>query len=274
MNSPMGLIPSRQWIRPVARMGYAARGVVYFIIGLFAFLAAIGSTEEKDTQGALRTLLGQPFGEIMVWCLVAGLIGYVVWRLIQAFLDTDDHGTGIKAIGIRIGLLASAFTYTTLAIYALALLGVFSGSGGGNGGGGSGSSPVADFVAGTVGSQVAATGLAAIFLVVAGAHFWKAISRKYAEHFDCDEDTMRLIDPVSIAGLTARGMVFVVIAILLFYRGLNAGEDSGKPGLKEALQFVQELPFGAWLLGALGLGLLAFSAYSLAEARWRHISTT
>jgi hypothetical protein len=64
-----------------------------------------------------------------------------------------------------------------------------------------------------------------------------------------------------------------VISVILFYRFTSAGTASGDPpGLKDALQFVQGLPFGQWLLVALGLGLKFFAAYSFAEARWRRIN--
>lgn len=266
MESAMEKLPTRGWLKPVAKLGYAARGIVYLIVGLFAFLAAIGAGEEKDSEDALRTVLSQQFGELLVWCLLAGLASYVVWRLIQALLDADRHGTGAKALAIRAGLLASAVTYTTLAVFALSLL---ADSGGPGDGGGS----VASSLATLVGSDVVATALSGVFAVVAGAHVWKAMTQRYAVHFRCDDDVMRIVHPVSMIGLTARGFVFAVIAILFFYRGLNAGESESTPGLKAALQFVQGLPFGAWLLGLLGLGLLAFSAYSFAEARWRHINT-
>ena len=122
------------WIKPLARAGYFARGTVYVIIGLFALLAAVGSADSKDGKGALEALLEQPFGSVIVWLLIVGLAGYVIWRVIQSVFDTDRHGIGPRGLAIRGGLLASAITYATLAVFALSLLGVF--SGGRNGGSG------------------------------------------------------------------------------------------------------------------------------------------
>ncbi|WP_425417426.1 DUF1206 domain-containing protein [Oricola indica] len=258
---------AKPWIEPLARMGYAARALVYLIIGVFAFLSAIGGVEKKGSRDALRTLFEQPFGEIIVWLMVAGLAGYVAWRAVQALLDTDGHGIGPKGLAIRAGLLVSAFTYATIAIYALSLLGVFAG---GSGGGGSGST-VADFVDGAIGQRNVSLGLAIVVFGVACAHFWKAFKRKYADRFDAGPQAMAIIDPISIVGLTARGFVFAVISFLFLLRFVNA-EDSGEhPGLEEALSYVQSLPGGAWLLAATGAGLVAFAAYSAIEARWRRI---
>jgi len=78
---------------------------------------------------------------------------------------------------------------------------------------------------------------------------------------------------VARTGLVARGLSFLVIAFLLFYRGLSAGEEGGAtPGIEDALRFVQELPFGALLLTAMGIGLVAFALYSFLEAAWRRIN--
>lgn len=261
---------ARDWIRWAARTGYAARGLVYFIIGLFAFLAATGGGEEKGSKDALRTLLGQPFGTAIVWCLVAGLAGYVLWRLIQSLLDTDRHGHSPKGLAIRAGLLASAFTYATLAVYALSLLGVFSGGGDG----GSGEQTVAPFLSGLVGQRFVALALGSIVLGVAAAHVWKAVRQKYDDRFDAGEAAMTVIHPIAMAGLFARGFVLAVIALLFFYRFASAEQSDSTPGLEEALQFVQDLPGGTVLLAATGAGLIAFSAYSFIEARWRRINTS
>lgn len=257
---------SKQWIVALARAGYSARGLVYLIIGFFAVLAAFGNGQETDSKGALRAVLEQPFGTFLIWLMIFGLVGYVIWRLIQALFDTDSHGLDARGAAIRAGLLASAIAYAALAIFALSLIGVFSGGGGGGGG------PVASALAGFVGARPMSIGLALIFLGVAGAHVYKAFTRGYAKHMNADEDAMAIIHPVSMIGLSARGAVFAVIAVLLAYRGLGAGESEGTPGLAAALDFVQSLPFGAILLALLGLGLMAFAAYSLAEARWRQVN--
>ncbi|HKS11533.1 MAG TPA: DUF1206 domain-containing protein, partial [Pseudomonas sp.] len=49
-----------------ARGGYAARGGLYLIIGIFALLAALDSSKPKDSHKSLEALLGQPFGHALV----------------------------------------------------------------------------------------------------------------------------------------------------------------------------------------------------------------
>jgi hypothetical protein len=50
-------------IELIAKIGYAARGIVFMLIGLFAVFAAIGSRKHVvGNKGALVAVLAQPFG--------------------------------------------------------------------------------------------------------------------------------------------------------------------------------------------------------------------
>ena len=66
-------------------------GVVYLIVGGFAIFAAWGAAQSKGTKGAVLKILKQPFGETLVVILIVGLAGYIMWRLVQSLLDTDNH---------------------------------------------------------------------------------------------------------------------------------------------------------------------------------------
>jgi hypothetical protein len=106
----------------LARSGYAARGVVYLIIGGLAVVAASGQGgQTTDTHGALTSLLTQPFGKIVLAIVALGLIGYALWRVVQALADVDHHGTDPKGLATRGGLLVSAVTHALLALFALSL---------------------------------------------------------------------------------------------------------------------------------------------------------
>jgi hypothetical protein len=112
--------------------------------------------------------------------------------------------------------------------------------------------------------------LSSIFVVVGGAHIWKAVSRKYRDHIEASAEAKRWIDIAAIGGLCARGIIFLIIAFLLFRHGL-AGQE-GRASLADALDFIAGLPLGAWLLGATGAGFLLFSLYSFSEGIWRRIN--
>lgn len=266
-NGPGLAFLPHDWVRPLARFGYASRGVVYVIIGFFAVLSGLGTQSGKDSRGALRTILEQPFGKVLIGILILGLIGLVIWRLIQSLLDTDSHGWSPKGLAVRGGLLASAITYALLTTYALSLVGLleFARS--------DSSLSIADRLAGVIGTKPVLIIMLLVFSGVALAHWYKAATSGYAKHLQTEEAPMEYVHPIAIAGLTARGTVFAIIAVLLFYRVMTySPSETEAPGLNEALSFVQQLPFGAFLLVLLGCGLLLFATYSFIEAIWRDIN--
>ena len=94
----------RRWLEYLARLGYAARGIVYIIVGGLAFLAAAGQGgATTDSRGAVLTVLHNPGGWILVLVIGIGLLGHSLWRFCQAAFDADGLGHSSKAIAARIG---------------------------------------------------------------------------------------------------------------------------------------------------------------------------
>ena len=83
----------------MARFGYACKAAIYAIVGSLALAAAANRGGRiTDTSGALRVVLGQPFGRIVPVVLAVGLCGYALWRIADAIFDPERHGTGF---GVR-----------------------------------------------------------------------------------------------------------------------------------------------------------------------------
>jgi Domain of Unknown Function (DUF1206) len=63
-------------------------GVVHLIVGFLALLAALrAGGPPTDAQGAFETILGQPLGRLLLSAVALGLVGYALWRLVQAIWD-------------------------------------------------------------------------------------------------------------------------------------------------------------------------------------------
>ena len=62
----------------------------------------------------------------------------------------------------------------------------------------------------------------------------------------------------------------VFIGALAIHAGLTQQPDEAG-GLREVWQGIAAQPFGAWLLGAMGTGLMAFGLYCLNESAFREI---
>ena len=74
------------WAIPLAVVGYAARGVVFCLIGLFVLHAA-WETKPKDAiglDGALRTIVNADYGPFLLGVVAVGLLAYGVYCLVQA----------------------------------------------------------------------------------------------------------------------------------------------------------------------------------------------
>ena len=63
-------------IEAAGRAGYAARGIVLAISGIFFIVAAVqyDPNEPKGISGALQTLADQPWGTIVLWATAIGLV--------------------------------------------------------------------------------------------------------------------------------------------------------------------------------------------------------
>jgi hypothetical protein len=99
----------------LARGGYAARGIVYLIIGGFAVFSAFGRSETQGSEGALASILASPFGAALLLIVGLGLVAFAGWSVVQALRDTDNHGSGAKGWAIRAGLVGAAVSYGALA---------------------------------------------------------------------------------------------------------------------------------------------------------------
>lgn len=120
------------WIERLARFGYASKGVVYGIVGLLAAQAASGEGgKTTDTRGALRTILTQPFGKVLLSLVAIGLMGYVLWRFVETIKDPDNKGKDAKGLAQRLGYAVNGLIYAGLAFSAISLV-LGSGSGSSN----------------------------------------------------------------------------------------------------------------------------------------------
>ncbi len=258
----------------LARLGYGARGLIYVIVGWLALMAAFGTGgQTTDTQGALRTILGQPYGKVLLGIVGAGLIGFALWRAVQAIKDVDHHGGEAKGLAIRGGFGVSAVNDLLLAALAFSLIFTISLPGAGGGGGGGGDSSTQDWTATLLRQPFGQwlVGLIGLAVVGAGiAQFVKGYRQTYERYLDMRRHELDKVAPICMFGLMARGVVFLIIGGFLIVAAYQADPGEARE-LAGALRTVQEQPWGWALLGVVGLGLIAFGVYSLIEAVYRRV---
>src|SRR5919107_345138 len=104
----------RPWVARTVRIGYAAKGVIYLLIGTLAFRLAAGLDGGRivDSTGALRMIVRQPFGTVLLGIVAIGLLAYSSWQLIEGIWDTRGKGGGWRGWSKR------ALTIIKGAVYA------------------------------------------------------------------------------------------------------------------------------------------------------------
>lgn len=254
-------------LAPVARLGYAARGTVYLLVGGLALLAALGmGGKATGTKGAIGTLSDQSWGTAAIVVIALGLIAFTGWRTVQALLDADDHGNGPKGLVIRVALAVSAATHLLLGIYALTIALALGADSGGSGS--------RDAAAMMLQQPYGRYVLAAVALSIAGgalAQIWKGAGGGFRERLAMPDGLLDRLAPLCGFGLVTRGLVFLLIAGFFLFAAITIDADHAG-GLESALQWMREQPYGIAFYAASALGLLAFGLYSWIEAVWRRVA--
>lgn len=251
------------WIEKLARFGYAAHGIVYIVIGILAVQAARGDGEATDSGGALRSIVSQPFGRLLIALVAVGLIGYVIWRFVAAGLNPENDKPAKRAATAVSGLIHAA-----LAVEAVRL--AMGGSGAGEG------DQASHWTAEVMSRPFGRWLIALVGLVIAGfglqqlRHAYRVKLDDQLSLGSLSAETRRWVVRTGRAGLAARGVVFGIMGGFLLLAALRTSPGEAR-GVGGALRTLQEQPFGPWLLGVVAVGLVAYGIYELVRARYRRI---
>jgi hypothetical protein len=185
----------------LARAGYAARGVIYAMIGLLAIRLAEGlGTARPSQQGAMSKIAHQPFGHALLLLLAIGLGGYALWRFAQAFVGrTPEYGQ--HSAMDRLGALGSGFAYAAFCVLAVSVL---------RGTAGSSAKPkttTAGVLHWPAGRELVAAA-SILFLGVALYQAYLGLSKKFLEYSKTGEmsrGALSAFTKIGVAGLVARG---------------------------------------------------------------------
>jgi hypothetical protein len=248
-----------------ARVGYAARGLVFLVLAYFAGLAAIGTARPIDGKEAVRQLLSQPFGEILLAAMAAGLLCFGLWRLTQFLIDPDCYGTDAKG-WMRRGVygLAGIFYVGFAALAASMIVGAA---------GGDSDSAVRDWTAWLLAKPAGQWLIGILGLIVFASGIGTGISglrAKFKEQLALSKKPRLLVTALGTIGFLTRAFVFAIIGVFLIFAAAdsNAHEATGFAG---ALMIVKHQRYGTVLLAIVAGGLFAFGAFGIAEAAFRRI---
>ena len=262
----LSLATALQW---AARIGYAARGAVYVGLGAIALLAALDLTPKaKGARGVLETWAAWPLGGVLIALIASGLIGFAVWRFVQALFDADRHGTTLKGWAVRAGQALSGAVYGSLAWSALELLDVFEDVGEADE-----TQSAHQYAEAILAWPSGDRLLIAAGLIVLGfgiGNVAQGLMQDFAKRLSCDAETCARIVPLAKVGYAARGLATLPLGAFLIVAGLEVRASQAR-SWGDALQVVEQQPAGAWILAIVAAGLVAFGLFGFAEAFFRRI---
>ena len=251
-------------VRAGARLGLAARGLVWVVLGALATQIALGDSAQADQGGALRAIAERPLGGTLLVVVAAGFAMYALFQLLEAAVGHRDE-TGHKRTGERAVSAVKVVVYGALAVSTLRVLS-----------GGSGDDPTQSLTARAMALPGGRplVGLVGALLVVVGA----ALAARGLKHdHDDDCDTAKLPRPlrrpavwVGVAGHLGRGVVLALVGLFVVRAAWQFDPEEAK-GLDAALQTVAGQPHGTALLLLAAACLVAFGLWSFVESACRRL---
>ena len=248
-------MPTIPTFESLARSGFAARGVMYLLIGVLA----VWTGRSEDGAGALEQLNGG-LGSVLLAVMALGFLGYGIWRLCEAAIDTEGHGGKPGGLAVRLGGAVSGLVH--LGLFVLAGKMALGGHDDGGDSARQGAAATLDLPGGEIVLLAAGAGL----LVTGGLQLVKAVKASFLRHLDGRAAGRGWIKGLGRAGFTARGIVFLLVGWFVLHAGLesDAGEAGGMGAALEALSPEIRL--------AVAAGLILFGLFSFVEARHRRIN--
>jgi len=251
-------------MKGLARLGLAARGTVYVLIGWLALLLATGKPHgSADQRGALTEVARQSGGTVLLWVVAIGLAGYAVWRWSEAAFGVVGEG---RKKGPRVQSFVRGCIYAFFAVSAINLVLHAHQQTQAN----QQQALTAKAMTHTAGRW--AVGILGVIVVVVGLMLIReGLTQKFEKYLDMNRmssGTRRIVRLLGTVGTAARGAVFVVAGVLLVQAAYEFDPKKAR-GLDGALRALAETSFGPWLLGVAALGLIIFGVYGYAEAVWR-----
>ncbi len=258
-----------RWVERLGRAGLVAKGVLYVVVAILAANVALGTGgEEADREGALRAIAAQPFGRGLLSLLAVGLFGYAIWRLAQGVLDRDLKGEQPSGLAKRAGVVAQGLWWGALGVLTVSKI-VGAGSE-------RASNKEDEATAGVLGlpfGRYLVFALAAGFLAAAAWNAYRALTGQFRKRLrteQMDEAEETAATGVGVLGHLARFVVFGLIGLFLAKAAWQFDPDQTR-SLDGALREVAVQPYGAFLLGAVAIGLSAYGLYCFVQARYRDV---
>lgn len=254
------------FMEALMRLGYLVRGTVYAVIGFLALEVAVGQGGKiTDPQGAISQLGQTTLGDILLYIILVGLVGYGLWGLIRGIVDPQHRGTKPKGIIERIGYAISGLSYILLGAATLNLIQ----KGSTNGQTSQLQHTIATILAKSWGQWVVAL-IGIIVIGIGFAQIYQGVNPTFERQlrpYALNPARRSRIVRFGRVGMPARGIVFTLIGLFLFLAAVNHNPGQAQ-GIDGVLYSLLRQPSGPYLLAIVAVGLVIFGFFSAMCGIW------
>ncbi|WP_077490998.1 DUF1206 domain-containing protein [Sinomonas mesophila] len=251
--------------RFLARGGFVFVGLLHLIVAYLALRvalggrAALGGAQHADQSGAVGAIASAPGGLLVLWAGAVCCAALALWWVSEAILDARRPSSGTWDV-----LMSAGKATLFLAVGGLFLSYAL--------GAGPDSREKAQEITATIlaapGGQLVLFAIGTV-LVGAGVYYvWRGVTREFlGQEVHAHGRARRPVAAVGVFGYAAKGVALAIVGILVAVATARH-DPSESTGLDGALRGLAAQPYGAWLLGAVALGLACFGIYSMARAKY------
>lgn len=246
-----------------ARAGYIAAGLLHLLIGVIALRVAMGGSGSADQSGAISALGDGPGGALLLWACAIGSIALALFMVSEVFFGARGMKDSDK-LKFRAKNAAKAVTYGviggTFATYA---------AGGSSDSSESTQNVSASLMSNPVGSALLiAVGVGV--MIVGGYFVYSGATKHFKKNLKGlpGKGAGTAVIRLGVVGYIAKGAALLVLG-LLFIVATVQNDPEESTGLDGALKSLQGQPYGAWILGAVALGLIAYGVFMVIRSRYQ-----
>ena len=249
-------------VRLLGRAGLLAYGGVHLVLAAVIVQVPFGERERADKKGALEEIAESPPGLVLLWFVTVGLVALVLWQLGEAIWGHRTIHGGKRALRVAVNL-AEAALFGVLAWSAASVAA--------HGGSSAPSKSFAEVVFDMPGGPLW-IGLAGVGLIVGGGFaVYRGVTRGFVRELDlsgASPQQARWAVRLGRIGWSALGLVYGLPGVM-FIAAAATYNPRTPTTLDSGLRTVAAEPYGAPLIVALSVGLVAFGVYCFFDARYR-----
>ncbi len=259
-------------VHGAARIGHAATGIVYALVGALAIAASVDrQLHPAGPEGALHELGATSIGAVATLIVAVGLVADAAWQGLRAWRDYERVGAGLTGVIDRISAGVTGLLHLGLALAAARLVLMYDTS-----------ETLESRTTGWLSIALSVRLGGWLVALLAGITFAVAVTMIYRgaapgvlarlniAHLD---GTLRSVASLGARlGFFARGTIYALVAASVGAAAYHhsASEVRAVGGAMRVLQYDRD---GRWLLAAIALGFIANGAVEIIRAWHRTIRT-